>query len=1226
APSEAQSRFQTAVRRFLSVFARPEHPLALFLDDLQWLDGATLELLAHLVTNPEMRHLLIVGAYRDNEVGPQHPLARTLEELRRGSERVHEIVLAPLVVADVAALCADGLHAELRAVGPLAELVHQKTGGNPFFAIQFISALVDEGLLSFANGAWAWDVDAIDAKGFTDNVVELMTVKVHRLPALTARVLRQLACLGNTARAATLSLVCGMSEQDVQRALLAAIHAGLIHRAAHGYSFLHDRVQEAVYADIPEHEREREHLRIGRLLAAHTPAAELEDGIFEIVNHFNRGASVVEAQHEREKLAELNLLAARRASASTAHAAARAYATLGQAQLAADGWQRKFRLMFELDLLLANCEFVMADLHAAEARLDALGARATSLADRAAVIFVQTNLFTALVDRADRAVEICLDYLRYVGIDDWSAHPSDELVQAEYRALLARIEGRSFEELLQLPLSTDPDVSATNEVLLGMFTPAFNTDRRLMALVLLRMGNLGLEHGNTDASSLGFAFLGMVLGSTFGDYRTGFLFGKLARDLVEQRGVERYSGRIYHTLGTHVLAWTQHVSSAISSVRRGLQLMNEAGDVTYVSFGHICLLTMLIGSGEPLARVQQAAESALALVRRGRFEIAIDTCIGQLRLVRALRGELADPCSLEDTRGFTNDHAGLDRSRGWYWIRVLQACFFFGDWAAGRAAAQKAAPYVPLSSSFFELVEYHYYAALVVAAGRDADEPQARAIIDEHRRELAVWAEHCPQNFANRVALIDAELARLEGRPLEAMEHYERAIRAAREGGFVHNEAIALEVAARFYLARGYELISDAYLERARANYHAWGAEGKVRQLERLNPRLRPLTAQSSEGQLENIDLATVVKTSQAVSLLKGVERLIESLMVIVLQHAGAEHGQLLLMRGDGLWVEAEATTTGEGVAVRLQHVAVHSSEVAASLLQYAVRTRETVLLDDAQVASQFSSDAYLARRGCRSVLCLPLVRQAEVIGALYLENNLAPRVFTPSRVEVLKLLASQAAISLENASLEEKEALLKEVHHRVKNNLQLISSMLNLQASRIKDPAVAELLADSRNRVRSMALVHENLYRAGNFSKIPMASHLKTLCAQLMRAYGDPAQRVVLAVEVDELQLDMSRAVSCGLIVNELVSNALKHAFPHGRTGRVQIKVERQASGRHILRVSDDGVGLPPEFDFARGHTLGLQLVSDLTQQLRGSIEVSRSQGTSFSICFDEASRTGRE
>jgi two-component sensor histidine kinase len=296
------------------------------------------------------------------------------------------------------------------------------------------------------------------------------------------------------------------------------------------------------------------------------------------------------------------------------------------------------------------------------------------------------------------------------------------------------------------------------------------------------------------------------------------------------------------------------------------------------------------------------------------------------------------------------------------------------------------------------------------------------------------------------------------------------------------------------------------------------------------------------------------------------------------------------------------------------------ASELPESVVQYVVRTREMVLLDDAQKASQFSDDSYFARGHCRSVLCIPLLKQAELVGVLYLENNLTPYAFTPARIAMLVLLAGQAALSLETASLEEKDALLKEVHHRVKNNMQLISSLLSLQAARIADPAVAELLEDSRNRIRSMSLVHENLYQAGNFSKISMASHIQSLCAHLSHAYGTVRQHTEFTIEVSDLYLDINQAISCGLIVNELVSNALKHAFPDERAGRVRVELRPLDGHRLVLAVSDDGVGLPLELDLAHLDSLGLQLVHDLTEQLHGTIEVSRDLGTTFTVTFDEA------
>ena len=383
-----------------------------------------------------------------------------------------------------------------------------------------------------------------------------------------------------------------------------------------------------------------------------------------------------------------------------------------------------------------------------------------------------------------------------------------------------------------------------------------------------------------------------------------------------------------------------------------------------------------------------------------------------------------------------------------------------------------------------------------------------------------------------------------------------------------------------------------------------------------------------------------MIKASQAVSGEIVLDRLIETLMTLALEQAGADRGLLILLRGDTPRIEAEARTDRKTVEVTLRQDTATPAELPESLLHTVIRTRESVILDDASAPNPFSADEHLRRKRARSVLCLPLVKQARLIGVLYLENNLTPHVFTPARLAVLELLASQAAISLENArlyadvrqenserkraeeqlqaSLEEKEALLKEVHHRVKNNLQLISSLLSLQAARIAEPAVAELFAESRNRVRSMALVHENLYRAGNFARISMATHIQNLCAHFSRAYGMNGRRVELASRIGDVELDLDRAVSCGLIVNELVSNALKHAFPDGRAGRVCVELEPFGGERHVLVVGDDGVGLPADLDCHRADTLGLQLVDDLTRQLHGNIRVDRDGGTTFTITFD--------
>ena len=426
-PQDAQRRFQAVLRRFIGVFARPEHPLALFLDDLQWLDAATLDLLEDLLAQRDIRHLLLIGAYRDNEVDAAHPLMRKLDAIRRAGATVQDIVLAPLTYDDLEQLISDSLRCETKPANPLVQLVHEKTGGNPFFAIQFLSALADEALLIFdhADARWFCDLGRIHAKRYTDNVVDLMVVKLNRLPAETQAALRQLACIGSSAEFALLGTVCQTSEEELHESLWEAVRSGLVHRSENSYAFQHDRIQEAAYSLIPEDARAEAHLRIGRLLVAHTPPDKREEIIFDIVNQFNRGAELITSEDERYQVAELNLVAGKRAKASTAYASALRYFIAGEALLADECWERRHELIFQLELHRAECEFLTGESgHRGRAARNASHRAPTNTVESAMATCLGIDVYITL-DRIDRAVDICLDYLRHVGID-WPLHPTEE--------------------------------------------------------------------------------------------------------------------------------------------------------------------------------------------------------------------------------------------------------------------------------------------------------------------------------------------------------------------------------------------------------------------------------------------------------------------------------------------------------------------------------------------------------------------------------------------------------------------------------------------------------------------------------------------------------------------------------------------------------------------------------------------------------------------------------
>ncbi|MFL6310473.1 MAG: PAS domain-containing protein [Terriglobales bacterium] len=1032
-PREARNRFQLVLRRFLGVFAKREHPLALFLDDLQWMDAATLELLEYLITDPDIRHFMLVGAYRDNEVNPLHPLMRTLTAIRDAGTRLQEVVLAPLGPEDIGQLVADSLRCERETAGLLAQLVHEKTGGNPFFTFQFITELEQEGLLRFEPNAatWRWDLKRIHSKGYTTNVVDLMVGKLSRFPNATQESLKQLACLGNSAEFGLLRTVFGDSgEEEIHSQLWEAVRAGLIFRSENSYSFVHDRIQEAAYFLIPEQQRAQTHLRIGRILIESTPQQQLEESIFDIVSQLNRGSRLITEAGEREAAANLNLIAGRRAKASTAYTSALKYLHTGRSLLSEETWTINYELIFSIESLTAECELHTADMVAAEARLSMLAQHARGRHDFAVVTRLQVTLYTTL-DRSERAIEAFLEYLRRNGTD-WSPHPAHDDVMQEHNRIWSLLGSRHIEDLLDLPLLDDPDVLDMLDVFTEIVHPAMFFDENLSTLVVCRMVSLCLEHGNCDASCFGYVWFGMFAGPRFNNYKDGFRFGQLGYDLVEKRNLTRYQARTYISFGT-LTPWAKHALKGRELVRRAFDVAYRTGDLTFSAYSWHELITNYLAVGDPLAEVQSEAEKGLNFVKKSGFGLVAENCAAQLGLIRTLRGLTSTFGSFDapdyneaDTEHRLVSNPVLALAEFFYWTRKLQARFFAGDYASAVEASRKAHQLLWPAASQVETGDFRFYAALAHAAAwnsASSEEKQKHfAAIDDHHRQLETWTLHCPANFEARAALITAEIARIEGRIPDAEHFYEVAIRSAQENGFVHCEAVANECAAQFYSARGFTKIANVYLRDARKCYLRWGADAKVRQLEERYPKIKAEPSSFGTGTIrasvEQLDLATVIRVLEAVSGEIEHEKLINTLMHTAIEHAGAERGLLILVRDGEPRIEAEATIGSGNVEVSVRQERVTQSDLPQSALNYVVRTQESVLLDDASSDAVYSSDEYVRQKRSRSVLCLPIVKQKKLVGVLYLENNLAACVFTSNRVAVLRLLASQAAISLENAAL----------------------------------------------------------------------------------------------------------------------------------------------------------------------------------------------------------------
>jgi len=1039
-PQNARQRFQLLIRRFIAVFARPEHPLALFLDDLQWLDAATLDLLEDLLTRSDLKHLLLIGAYRHNEVGETHPLMRKLQVIRDAGAKVQELRLPPLARDDVQQYTADVLRCERPRAAHLARLMHEKTGGNPFFLIQFLSALAEEGLLSFDHdqAQWRWDLERICAKGYTENVVDLMAGKLSGLPSQARKALLELACLGNSAEVTVLSLVHRTSEQRVHADLQEAIRLDLIERLDTSYKFVHDRVREAAYALQPDEDKPALHLRIGMTLAGQTTPDNMGEDLYVVANQLNRGVPAVTRPDERTQIIGVNFAAGQRARKAAAYHAAIAHLEIAHKQLGANAHPSCSPTSFAIALLRAECEFLIGHPDIAEAELLALSQCSATVEGSADVARLRAQLYTS-ERQIERAVGVCLDFLRQVGIN-WSFHPSRSQVDEDRLELRLRAEKLSDDELRALPPMTDPHHRATMKVLADLVTPSFLIDRNLSDIMLVAAARLTLEHGVCPESCYLLATVFGVLASNSTDAEFGFRLSQFGAALADQHPQSGLSGRALLVFGLHVTPWIRPIRSGRPFIERGLSDSLAVGDLAFAAYSHRGLVAFGLFCGDPLRAVCGGAEQALAFAQTSSILLSAEFLGLQKALVLSLMG-------IDEERSFevpppiepNFEEGSQPLSQFFYHAAQVQVNLLAGRHDVALAFAAQAEKLSWCARAYIEFAEYRFYTGLAQAGAYDASPPGQRQMhidgLREQYRKLTAWSKRIPANFAARQALLAAEVARIEGRALEAEHLYEEAIRLAREASFPQIEALAAERAAHFYEARGIRTVVLAYLVTARNGYLRWDAEAKVIQLDATYPQLRGKQAvlgptSTIEAPVEHLDLATVLRVSEAVSGEIVLEKLIETLLRMAIEHAGAERGLLIQPHGTELRIRAEAMTAGAPVRIDLHNSPMSDADLPVSLILYAARTQENIILDDAWTRGAFSGDPYIQCKQARSVLCLPLIKQRKLVALLYLENNLAPHVFTPGRVAVLKFLASEAATSLDSArlyqELQERESRIR--------------------------------------------------------------------------------------------------------------------------------------------------------------------------------------------------------
>lgn len=1050
--TEAQNRFNRVFQQFIRAFCSTDHhPLVIFFDDLQWADSATLKLIELMMLDEQIQSLFLIGAYRDNEVNLTHPLVLTLERLRKQGAVLQEIILAPLTLEPLSQLIAETLHQNTDTVRSLAQLVLSKTEGNPFFVSEFLRMLHSENLLTFdvALSSWQWNMAQIQAQNMTDNVVELLLLKLQKLPQGTQQMLRLAACIGAEFDLETLVTVCEKSPQAISLDLLTAIQTELIQPLSEldedllvqEYKFLHDRVQQAAYALIDESQKQVVHLQIGRNLLKKTLPEQ--EQLFEIVDHLNHGIELISDQAERDEIAKLNLLAGQKAKAAIAYNTAKNYLATGRKWLGRSSWQIDYDLTLELYVHTTEVAYLCGDFEDVERWVAIVLQEVKAVLDSVKIydIKIQTDIAQ---NQLLEAIDTALQVLQQLGIS-FPEQPSQSDIQLELDAIASLLGERSIESLSHLPEMVEPDKLEAMRILSRITTVAQIAAPNLMPLLASKQVSLSIQHGNASTSPVVYANFGLILCGMIGDMESGYEYGQLALRLLSQPHTYATKARTVTIISNFITPWKKHVKETLQQFLEGYQSGLETGDLEFAGYcAHCyCYHSYVVGKelvelerkmttyGEAIRRIKQE----LPLTWNQLYQQSILNLIGHSANPSRLIGEIYDEEIELPQHKIANNGFAIFNT----YFNKLFLCYLFYEYDQAVENSNMAENYLLQMSATFVKAVYYFYDSLarlaIYSESNTKVQSEILKTVIAKQEEMKRWAYYAPMNYLHKYHLVEAEKARVLGQLPEAEDFYEQSIQEARENEYIQEEALAYELAAKHYLARGREKFAQVYMKEAHYCYERWGAIAKVKDLETRYPQFFPQSLDviytsifPTSGTTSNpspiaFDLTAVLKASQAISSEIELEQLLCSLMQILIENAGAQTGFLILENAGEWAIEASCELTNDANvrATQVLQSIPMANRLPESIIQYVIRSHESVILNDATREGNFIHESYIQHNQTQSILCLPLLNQSKLVGALYLENQLTTGAFTPERSQVLHLLSTQAAISIENAKLYSK-------------------------------------------------------------------------------------------------------------------------------------------------------------------------------------------------------------
>ena len=1222
--NSAQNRFNLVFQKFIEVFTTSEHPLVIFLDDLQWADSASLQLIKILME--DKKYLLLLGAYRDNEVSPVHPFILTIEDLKNNGTIVNTISLSSLLFADINQLIADTLRCSIDIARPLTELIHRKTQGNPFFITQFLKALYEDKYINFnrEQGYWQCNLVAINAQTLTDDVVEFMTQQLQKLPRETQIVLKLAACIGNQFDLNTLAIVSEKSDTETANALWKALQDGLIipqnevykfylnqeqantqenhNNIEITYRFLHDRVQQAAYSLIPPEQKQNTHYHIGQLLREKIFPELQEERIFELVNHLNYGITLITSKTEKNALAKLNLIACRKARAGTAYQAAYQYAKIGLNLLGNEAWQLEYAMTLQFHEMAAEAAAINSDFAAMNELINTVIEHSKTILDQVGVYLIKIQALT-IQNQFLEAIACGQLIITKLGVNFPENITSVEL-QQEIEEIKALIGDRPLEELLHLPPMVDKEKMAIIKIANRMVPACFLGNSPLFPLLASLQVKLSLQYGNHPISSTGYADYGIFLIAFKKDIATSNQFGQLAYHLASIEPDKIIRAVTFVPVGLYLYHHQFHLRDTIAIFQAGYEAALEVGKLDFVGHNVQGICVSYFWTGQILTELETQIFAYYQILLK--FHLITSEKYG-LIFLETIRFLLGFSNKMQ-IYGAINDQENI-------WIANLLNCndvtrifyiyfhraylrFLLGYINLAEKDILQARNYIGGNSATVCEAGLYLYDSLIILATiseLSTDIETKLQKIEENQENLHLWATTAPMNYLHKWQLVEAEKQRILGNKLEAIEMYDQAIAGAKNNGYLQEEALANELAAKFYLAWGKEKSAIGYMQEAYYCYAHWGAKVKVTHLEENYPQLLAIIlpqnpslitsgvtmnttlikniTSTSDGQNFWLDFPVVMKAAQAISEEIELDKLLENLMEIVIKFAGAKSGHLVLRKQEKWVIVAKAEPSGiEILEIPLDEY----DKICKSLIYSTARSQKTTVFDNLSAVTQFIGDRYIITHQPKSVLCTTISKQGKVIGILYLENNLTEAAFTRDRVEILQLLTSQAAISLENANLYqqiekysqtlEAEVTIKTEDLRQKT-LDLEQTLKNLQYTQAqliqseKMSSLGQMVAGIAHEINNpVTFIVGNIRHAEYY-----VNDLQNLLNMYQQEYPQPSSAIqakLAEIDLEFLWDDFQKIINSMKVGSDRISRVVLSLRNFSRLDESEMKVVDLHSG----------------------------------------------------------------